>query len=332
MKYDKIYFEDVVKRLETDGFAIGAVNPKEYHSWKPLLAERLGVPVTSKSDLADFAACPLRWKYNKEQGLSKSSAALRMGSMVDCLTLTPELFDQEYALAWQASEPLMVQLKKDGTPYKDGRQDAEQKAAWDAARAEHEESCAALQVEIVSEAELEKAKGIAGRATEHLAERGLMLGETFQSQVAMWVCLRSVGGVPLACPVVVTGMMDILPLEGGSIWDLKTTSMPVENEQKLMYTLEDFHYGVQAALYTDMFNLCTGEERDEFSFLFVGTGELPVLSREVTLQSEALDFYRAMYERWLVAFALACATQDFGVPTQERVFYSPSARERKKSV
>jgi hypothetical protein len=127
-------------------------------------------------------------------------------------------------------------------------------------------------------------------------------------------------------------MMDILPLNGGSIWDEKTTSMPVENEQKLMFTLEDFHYGVQAALYTDMYNLCTGERRDEFSFLFVGTGEPPAMSREVTMQTEALEFYRDMYERWLVAFALAHATGDWGMPTQPRTFYTPSLRERKKAL
>ena len=145
----------------------------------------------------------------------------------------------------------------------------------------------------------------------------------------MWVCLRSVGGVPLACPVVVTGMMDILPTKGKSIDDLKTTSLPVENEMKLMYTLEDYHYGVQAAMYTDMFNLCTGEERDEFGFFFAGTGELPVMSREVVMQTEALEFYRAMYERWIIAFAAAHALNDWGLPTLPRKFYTPTIRERK---
>lgn len=317
--FDAISYVDVLVRLQTDGYAIGAVNPKEYHKWKDQLAAALDVPVTSKSDLGDFAQSSLRYRYNKEHGVKKSSDALRMGSLVDCLTLTPELFDKEYLC-----EPKRVAVKKDGTPYANGQQDPKQKEEWEAAEASG--------ITVLTPEELEKAKGIAGRATEHLAERGLMLGKTFQSQVAMWVCLRSVGGVPLACPVVVTGMMDILPLDGGSIWDLKTTSMPVENEVKLMYTLEDFHYGVQAALYTDMFNLCTGEQRDEFSFLFAGTGELPVMSREVTLQTEALDFYRAMYERWLVAFALAHATGDWGVPTLPRKFYTPTMRERKKAL
>ena len=317
--FEMITYEQVLERLQTDGYAIGAVNPREYHKWKGMLAEALDVPVTSKSDLSDFAACPLRYRYNKENGVKKSSDALRMGSLVDCLTLTPELFDKEYLC-----EPKRVAITKDGKPHAKGWQDPEQKAAWEAAEAQG--------ITVLTLEELAKAKVIAQRASEHLAERGLILGQTFQSQVAMWVCLRSVGGVPLACPVVVTGMMDILPLGGSSIWDLKTTSMPVENEAKLMYTLEDFHYGVQAALYTDMYNLCTGEQRDEFSFLFTATGELPVMSREVTMQTEALEFYRAMYERWLVAFALAHATGDWGLHTLPRKFYTPTLRERKKSV
>ena len=317
--YKMISYEEVLERLQTDGYAIGAVNPKEYHKWKEQLADALDVPVTSKSDLGDFAACPLRYRYNKENGVKKCSDALRLGSLVDCLVLTPELFSAEYLC-----EPKRVAITKDGKPHAKGWQDPKQKEEWDAAEAKG--------ITVLTPEELAKAKGIAGRASEHLAERGLLLGQTFQSQVAMWVCLRSVGGVPLACPVVVTGMMDILPLDGGCIWDLKTTSMPVENEVKLMYTLEDFHYGVQAALYTDMFNLCTGEQRDEFSFLFVGTGDLPVMSREVTMQVEALEFYRAMYERWLVAFALAHATGDWGVHTLPRRFYTPSMRERKKAL
>lgn len=311
-----ISYDEVVKRLTSDGYAIGAVNPKEYHKWKPLLAAELGVPVTSKSDLGDFAACPLRYKYNKDHGIKKGSDALRLGSLVDCLVLTPELFDMEYRC-----EPKRVALKKDGTPYANGQQDPAQKAEWEAAEA--------AGIVMLAPEELAHAKAIACRATEHLAERGLVLGKTFQSQVAMWVCLRSVGGVPLACPVVVTGMMDILPLEGKSIDDLKTTGLPVENEVKLMYTLEDFHYGVQAAMYTDMYNLCTGEERDEFGFFFAGTGELPVMSREVVMQAEALEFYRAMYERWIIAYAAAHAMNDWGLPTLPRKFYTPTIRERK---
>ena len=317
--YEKISFEKVAELLRTQGFAIGAVNPKEYHAWKPKLAEVLGCPVTSKSDLGDFAESPLRYKYNKDRGIKKSSDALRLGSLVDCLLLTPELFTQEYLC-----EPKRVAITKDGKPHAKGWQDPKQKEEWEAAEAKG--------IIMLSPEELAKGKELACRAAEHLAERGLVLGKTYQSQVAMWVRLEAVGGVPLACPVVVTGMMDILPLESDGIEDLKTTSVPVENEVKLMYTLEDFHYGVQAALYTDMFNLCTGEARDVFTFLFVGTGAPPAMSREVVMQSEALEFYRAMYERWLVAFAAAHAYDDWGLPTLPLKFYTPSMRERKKAL
>lgn len=313
-----ITFEEVVEGLRTQGFAIGAVNPREYHAWKGQLAEELGCPVTSKSDLGDFAANAYRYKWNKDHGVRKSSDALRLGSLVDCLTLTPELFAQEYLC-----EPKRVAVKKDGTPYANGQQDAEQKAAWAAAEA--------AGVTVLSEEELKRGKELACRATEHLAERGLVLGKTFTSQVAMWVCLRELGDTPLAMPVVVTGMMDILPVEGASIWDLKTTSMDVDNVTKLQYTLEDFHYGVQAALYTDMYNLCTGEHRNEFSFLFVGTGAPPAMSREVVMQEGTLEYYRAMYERWIIAFAAAHAYNDWGSATLERRFYMPTVRERKKA-
>lgn len=315
--YEKIAYDEVVEALRTQGFAIGAVDPREYHAWKGQLAEELGCPVTSKSDLGDFAANAYRYRYNKDHNVRKASDALRLGSLVDCLTLTPELFEQEYLC-----EPKRVAVRKDGTPYANGQQDPAQKAAWEAAEA--------TGITVLSTEELERGKALACRATEHLAERGLLLGKTYQSQVAMWVCLRELGGSPLAMPVVVTGMMDILPLEGASVWDLKTTSMDVDNALKLQYAMEDYHYGVQAALYTDMFNLCTGEMRCEFSFLFVGTGAPPAMSREVVMQEGALEFYRAMYERWIIAFAAAHAYNDWGSATLERRFYTPTVRERKK--
>ena len=317
--FEMISFELVVELLRSQGYAIGAVNPRVYHAWKPQLAEVLGCPVTSKSDLGDFAASPLRYKYNKDHGIRKCSDALRLGSLVDCLVLTPELFQQEYLC-----EPKRVALTKEGKPHAKGVQDPVQRAEWEAAEAQG--------ITVLTPEELARGKELAGRAAEHLAERGLVLGESFQSQVAMWVRLDQVGGVPLATPVVVTGMMDILPLVGNSILDLKTTSVPVENEVKLMYTLEDFHYGVQAALYSDMFNLCTGEARSEFSFLFVGTGAPPAMSREVVMQSEALEFYRALYERWIIAFAAAHAYDDWGVPTLPLRFYTPTTRERRKAM
>lgn len=309
----KISYEDVKMQLQVEGCAMGAVHPVEYHAWKGRLAAELGMPVTSKSELADFAANRYAWKLAKEAGVRKSSPALELGSLVDCLALTPELYEEQYLC-----EPKRVALKKDGTPYANGQQDPEQKAEWEAA--------AAAGKRVLTPEEYERAATIAGQAVAHLSKLGLEIGETCATQVGMWVCLEELGGVPLATPVVLCGMLDLVPVEGERLMDLKTTSKEVANGQGLVYHAEDFAYGVQAAMYVDMYNLCMGAEvRREFSFLFVGTGE-PVQSRELVMRADTLELYRVMYQDWVRAFAEAHATGDFGTPELEELVYVPTRR------
>ena len=211
--------DDVLAALRTEGCACGPVNPGEYHAWKPVLEAELNCPVVSKSTLADFAANPYKFKWEQDNKVRKSSDAMALGSLVDCLTLTPDLFAEQYLC-----EPVRVQLKKDGTPYADGRQDPEQKAEW-LAKAEDG-------VHVITEEQLGRGKAIAKQATQHLERLGLRPGETYTSQVGLWVYLTELGGMKLASPVVVTGMLDVCPTAGALV-DLKTTSVDVSSESKV---------------------------------------------------------------------------------------------------
>lgn len=78
----------------TDGkeVMIGA-NSDEYHAQT---AER-GTPefVVSSSALREFANCPARWRAGYE---APDSKAKHNGSLLDCMLLTPEQFDNRYAL------------------------------------------------------------------------------------------------------------------------------------------------------------------------------------------------------------------------------------------
>lgn len=311
---NRLTYEQVVAQLKANGCAAGVVNPTEYHAWKGKLAEELGMPVTSKSDLADFAANRYAWKKAKDGGVRKSSPALELGSLVDCLVLTPELFDEQYLC-----EAKRVALKKDGTPYANGQQDPAQKAEWEAA--------AAAGKRVLSPEELERGRMIAAQATAHMAQIGLVVGETCDTQVGLWVCLEELDGEPLAMPVILCAMLDCLPHEGERIVDLKTTSKDVGNESALVYHAEDFWYGAQAAMYIDLYNLVSiFDERREFSFLFVGTSGDIIMSRELVMLADSLGLYRKVYYGWVRAFALAHKEQDFGTPELEAVVYAPSRR------
>lgn len=314
---DSLTFDEVLRSLRKEGVCGGQVDPQAYHAMKPMLEEALGVPVVSKSILSEFSKGAYRFHWNKVNKVEKRTESMALGSLVDCLTLTPELFDEQYLC-----EEKKVAVKKDGTPYANGQQDAEQKARWEAAAAEG--------VTVISTEQRARGEAIAAQAVRHLERRGLVLGETFTSQFAVWVYMTEVDGRELPCPVVVTGMFDILPHEGEDIDDLKTTSVEVDNFEKLRYTVEDFGYGEQGAMYVDLWNAYRPEAaRTSFSFLFVGTTE-PVMSRWVDMTPDILDIYREEYRRKLRQYATAWKTEDWGEAALESRVFLPSAREMKR--
>jgi hypothetical protein len=312
-----ISYAQVLSNLRSSGHAIGTVNPTDYHAWKIQLSKDLAVPVTSKSELADFAASRYRYRYNKDLGIRKSSPALALGSLVDCLVLTPDLFDQQYLC-----EPKRIATNKDGSPNKRGTQDPAQAAEW----AEK----AAQGITVLDPADLDRARSIAKRALAHIEEEaGLSIGENACTQLAMWAVVTSIGGQPLPQAIVLCGMVDICPTgkDARSLDDLKTTSEDLENTRRLTYHIEDYSYGGQAAMYLDLFNLCTGQQRDTFNFHFVSTGADPILSRSVTMLADTLDVSRRKYLRWVMDFSAAHAYNDWGTPSLPSIIYTPSKAE-----
>lgn len=311
---NSLTFDEVLRSLRKEGVCGGQVDPQAYHAMKPMLEEALGVPVVSKSTLSEFSRGAFRFRWNKEHKVEKKSESMALGSLVDCLTLTPELFDEQYLC-----EEKKVAVKRDGTPYANGQQDAEQKARWEAAAAEG--------VTVISTEQLEKAQAIADQATSHLASRGLVCGESFTSQFAVWVYMTEVDGRELPCPVVVTGMFDVLPNVGNRIEDVKTTSVEVDNFDKLCVVMESFGYGLQGAMYLDLWNAYKPEDpREEFSFLFVGTSE-PIMSRYVDMSPVCIDIYRTAYMELLRKYVQTWALGDWGQAELETRVFLPSVRE-----
>lgn len=302
--------DEVIAALKERGTCWGRVPATEtYHAWKPLIEQATGAAVVSKSALHEFAVSPYRYKHGKR----KESAAMGFGQLVDCLALTPELFEAEYYLAKETFDKRT----------KEGKAKASEMEAEAAGR------------KIIKPDEYEPVKMCADCVTEALADHGLIMGENAAAQVAMFVYMTELYGEPLSCPLVITGCLDILPFSGNTLDDLKTTREDVENEAKLRRVCEDFGYGIQGALYTDLFNLCTGEQRNEFRFLFVSTmtvgDDKPAAqSRMVSMSNYVLDDYRKLYVRLLRAFALASATGEWGSKHLPTVIFEPSKWEMEK--
>ena len=181
----------------TFGEACGRVdNPQAYHDSKK------GIPhCVSKSMLTDFARNPYKWKYRQDEGIEKVSQGFRFGSLVDCLALTPDQFKNQYLV-----EGWLPGVNKNGSVSKT-KQDDGQAARW-AAFADR--GGAVLTPEEYAEAQ--KAVGI---FNDYLrTEHGLVLGDSFDSQVAMYKTLL-IEYAPDKPPVPITTTM---PMTCVTMW------------------------------------------------------------------------------------------------------------------
>ncbi len=253
--------DDVARLLDEQGYAIGVMNPDEYHETK----KRFPISL-SKSNLCKAIDSTLKYHLTKDDPLEESKA-IKFGQTVDCLLLTPELFDGQYmrvpekiSLATKPGKALKAEAEAQG-----------KKIFW----------------ESDSEVELMAAKN----AGELLASE---LDDAYTAQVAMWVKTPADG--EYGVEMVISGMIDILPHEPHlyGVWDLKTTSKDLNNLPMLYKHMSELHYGVQAAMYIDMLRECGVEVAEIFSFLFVGSSK-PCHTRLVQMIAHDIERYRTLY-------------------------------------
>lgn len=295
MIFESITLEGVLEQLAGRRYAIGAVNPQDYHAWK----SRLGMPCVSKSSLLDFMRNPYKYRWDAERGIKKSGKALAVGSLIDCLTLTPDLTGSLYVC-----------------------EQVDRRTKAGKARAAELD---AKGITPVSPEDMEVAS-MAARHARELIEGLCCRG--WQSQVGMWVVVDTIGAVQLATPIVVTGMLDVCPFAASDpLIDLKSTSVNLADNAEVNRNMAVYGYGYQAAMYRDLFAAVTGEERD-FAFVFVAS-EAPCQVRRVEVDSATLCAYRRRYQLALIDYAECAAQGRFGSLELECMSYNPPAWELK---
>lgn len=309
--FERLTLERVQVLLEEQGCAIGLVDPDEYHKWKKVLPN-----CVSKSSLVDFEENPLRYKMALDAGESRSSAGFKLGGAVDAAVLTPEVFARKY---WY--EPKEVKICANGKPHAGGHQSDEQKARWAEREARGDVMLKVEELKLVSD--------MAMAVSAHLEKLGLLPGESCLTQVAMFVRVEAVNNVMLPAALTVCGMLDVLPLEDPVLLDLKTTSRGV-SEQGINYALCDYSYGVQAAMYADLYQICTGEDEGRrFAFLFADT-VAPHQTRLAWVPATLMVAYRARYQAALEHFSRCVASGDWGGLQLPDMDYNPPRYELNK--
>jgi len=256
--------------------------------------------VVSKSMLWDFFKNPKLWA----KGVKKTvSSSMEFGSLVDCLTLTPEEFGDNYII--QPETYMGPESQKKGAPLieKPWNNNATVCAEWGKKIPKH--------ISIVSAEEYKRATRIRDSLKEHP-----IFGEILSSckkQVAVYNTFNpdkyNLRGLPLRFKC----LIDALPVNNknydNAIVDLKTTSKIISPKQ-LKHVIYDFGYHVQAKSYLDAYNAVTGENRTRFIFAFV-TNTDPIVVATVEVNEEMLAHGRDWMHRAVDKWTECVTTESF---------------------
>lgn len=214
--------------------------------------DNLAGPV-SKSLLWQFGKSPWKWANQKAK---KPTAAMDLGSVVHAMTLEPEKTSDVFRVS-----PFDSFRTKEAREWRD--------------------EAVEQGVIVLTEKDASAATGIATNAKKEL-ERALG-GASYKVEQEV---TGSINGVD------VCGLIDVVPDDGETLWDLKTCSS-IGDEVSLQRKVFDLGYHVQAALYCDLVSAET-EKEPSFGFIFVETSA-PHETTYITLDRDCILAGRAKY-------------------------------------
>lgn len=284
--------------------------------------------MVSKSLLWDFAKNPRRWLESPPKEITES---MRWGSLVDCLTLTPDRFASSYVKQpetyvskpegdivlttafegeWNGRAKLCREWKaaqeQAGKTVMTPEQLAEASQAkpwnWNSSTCQQWRENLPAGVEIVNPFTLAEAEKASRKLCSRDEFREMMDGA--RTQVAMRFdfsdALHGVEGLNVCAK----GLLDVVPALGGkwgsSLVDLKTTGK-LDDLDQVERTIFSMGYHGQAALYLDMWNALTGENREGFVFVFqlaVAPYEVAVIELDPSAIVAGREWYLAAIRKW----------------------------------
>ena len=221
----------------------------------------------SKSMIIDFAADPGMWKRS---GKKKATAAMKGGSLFDCLLTTPQEFDSRYAVMDQWA-------------------DFRTKAAQ-----EWRDRMAADGVEVITADRLELAQQQIATVMIHEDAAKLIHGSRKQ------VAFRHTTKHPFGSK----GLIDIVPDgDDETLVDIKTCEpSALESVRSIQRHIFEWGYHIQAGNYCQGWTFATGEERTKFKFIFISSKQ-PFTCAVVSLPLPAILFGADQYVAGMNRFA-----------------------------
>jgi len=218
----------------------------------------------SKSLICKFMADPWAWKNTPKQ---ESTAAMKGGSLLDCLLTTPHEFDDRYVMS-EFNEFRTKEAK-----------------AW------REEAEASGKI-VLKLDQFDTAQSQLCAIINKPEALALITGAQFQ------VAFRHKTAHGFASK----GLIDILPDDGETIVDLKTCEpSALESKLNLRRHIYDWLYHIQAGAYCEGYSIASGEERTRFVFIFVSSKapfRVAVVELPFCAISFGSDIYRAQAKRF----------------------------------
>jgi hypothetical protein len=237
----------------------------------------------SKSMLTDFVPNPAAWLLKPVREYTK---AMKFGNLVDCLALTPNEFENEYTIL------------PSHYPCEPTKKDPRTEKPWNANSNYCKDFEAGVELEgkqAVKESDYQQALQALTMLMAFKPYSEMM--EESSTQVAMFGEIVEEGSTTLA-----KAMIDIVPNKGKwkrSLVDMKTTAEM--SEHHFAKTVAKFGYHRQAALYLDLWNALSGENRDTFYIVWVHSkAPYEVAMRPISASAiaEGRRWYRSALRLW----------------------------------
>lgn len=261
----------------------------------------------SRSELVEFAHCPSKWKDGgKEDGEDDSTTATTWGTLIDTLTMTPERFDELFAVTPETYTTEKREVKPwnfNATVCKEWKEDHAGK-------------------EIIKPETLKNAHAAVKAVNDDPDVSALLRCSAKQVMcVAEWHDKNGIV-VPIRC------LLDLVPDKADLVYgcylaDFKTA----RNGDPNMWArvVDDNGYDVQAALSIDIYVEATKEGRNTWAHpVQENVKPYHVVRPMPALTLEFLAYGRAKYQAALKLYAHCLATNTWpSYSTGDRMVYGP---------
>jgi len=260
-------------------------DPDIYHRKDPNVRRGDMDFIMSKSELENFYTCPSRWKLGYREMDEERTKSLEWGSLIDTLLLSPDRFDDKYAVT-----PLTYQNDK-----------GEEKGwNWNAT------VCKEWRDQQIGKETIKPDKMTDAEAAIKRLRDDTQIAEILETSQKQVMIIGEYHDDATGLIIPVKALLDML-MPSGAIVDLKTcqSAHPLAWPKQVY----NYNYHMQAAFYKDLYDSATGNQREELFAFILSENYSPWEIGKRLLSVEFEEMGRDKYESALKIYCQCLATK-----------------------